>query len=108
MSEPKGVVGLSEALIALREELLVAWQEGEDEGRRLRFRVPEPIELTIQAAVTTQAQASGGVKWYLLSLGGEASRSSAVTQTLTLKLAPVMYDPETGQAIDVVEIDDTR
>jgi hypothetical protein len=43
LSEPRGVVGLSEALIALREELLAAWQEGEGEGRRLRFRVHEPI-----------------------------------------------------------------
>ena len=38
MSEPEGVVGLSEALIALREQLLAAWQEGEGEGSRLRFR----------------------------------------------------------------------
>jgi hypothetical protein len=108
LSQPKGVVGLSEALIALREELLAAWQEGEGEGRRLRFRVPEPIELTIQAAVTLEAKASGGVKWYLLSLGGEASRGSVVTQTLVLKLSPVMYDPDTGQATEVVEIDSAR
>jgi len=108
LSDPRGVVGLSEALIALREELLAAWQEGEGEGRRLRFRVPEPIELTFQAAVTQEGKANAGVKWWLLSLGGEASRGSQVTQTLRLKLAPVMYDPETGQASDVVEIDDTR
>ena len=108
MSEPKGVVGLSEALIALREELLTAWQQGEGEGRHLRFRIPEPIELTIQAAVTVDAKANAGVKWWLLSLGGEASRESQVTQTLHLKLAPVMYDPQTGQVTDVVEIDDQR
>jgi hypothetical protein len=102
------VVGLSEALIALREELLAAWQEGEEEGRRLRFRVPEPIELTFQAAVTQEAKAGAGVKWWLLSLGGEASRGSVVTQTLHLKLAPIMYDPETGQVSDVVEIDSAR
>jgi len=104
------VVGLSEALIALREELLAAWQEGEGDGgsRRLRFRVPEPIELTFQAAVTRKVGADAGVKWWLLSLGGEASRGSVVTQTLHLKLAPVMYDPDTGQATDVVEIDDAR
>ena len=108
MSEPKGVVGLSEALIALREELLTAWQEGEGEGRKLRFRIPEPIELTIQAAVTVDAKANAGVKWWLLSLGGEASRESQITQTLHLKLAPVMYDEQTGQARDVVEIDAQR
>lgn len=48
------------------------------------------------------------MKWWLLSLGGEASHGSVVTQTLILKLAPVMYDPETGQASDVVEIDAAR
>lgn len=108
LSEPKGVVGLSDALIALREELLTAWQEGEGEGRRLRFQIPEPIELTFQAAVTQEGTAGAGVKWWLLSLGGEASRGSQVTQTLHLKLAPVMYDPDTGQTSDVVEIDDKR
>jgi len=111
LSEPEGLVGLSEALIALREELLAAWQEGENGergGRRLRFRVPEPIELTIQTAVTKKAGANAGVKWWLVSLGGEASRGSEVTQTLRLRLAPVMYDPETGHAVDVVEIDSSR
>jgi hypothetical protein len=108
LTKPRGVVGLSEALIALREELLAAWQEGEGQGRHLRFRIPEPIELTFQAAVSYDAKVSGGVKWWLLSLGGEASRGSEVTQTLHLKLAPVMYDPETGQASDMVEIDDER
>ena len=89
-----GVVGGADRL---REELLTAWQEGEGDGRRLRFRITEPIELTFQAAVTQERKANAGVKWWLLSLGGEASRGSEVTQTLSLKLAPVMYDPETGQ-----------
>jgi hypothetical protein len=108
VSEPEGVVGLSEALIALREQLLAAWQEGEGEGSRLRFRIPEPIELTFQAAVTKSVGATGGVKWWLLSLGGEASRGTEVTQTLHLKLAPVMYDPVTGDATETVEIDSPR
>jgi len=111
VSEPEGLVGLSEALIALREELLAAWQEGEDPetgGQRIRFRVHEPIELTFQTAVTKKAGANAGVKWWLLSLGGEASRGSEVSQTLRLKLSPVMHDPETGHVIDVVEIDSSR
>jgi hypothetical protein len=108
LTEPKDAIGLSTALIALREELLAAWQEGEGEGRRLRFRVPEPIELTFQVAATKEAKADGGVRWWILSLGAEASRSSVVTQTLQLKLAPVMYDPQTGQAFDEVQIGDAR
>jgi hypothetical protein len=106
--KPRGVVGLSEALIALREELLAAWWEGKGPGRRLRFRIAEPIELTIQAAVTNDIEGHAGVKWWLLDVGGGASHSAVSTQTLQLKLAPVMYDPQTGDRIDEVEIDSQR
>ena len=33
-----------------------------------------------------------GVKWHILTLGGERSRENASTQTLRLKLAPEFYD----------------
>lgn len=113
MSGPAGMVGLSEALIALRRQLLAAWQEGEeggaDDGRpaRLRFRIAEPIELTFQAAVTKDLSGSGGVRWWLFSLGGEASRSTEATQTVHMKISPVMYGPD-GQVTDTVEIDSVR
>jgi hypothetical protein len=103
--KPRGVVGLSEALIALREELMAAWWEGEGPGRRLRFKIAEPIDLTIQAAVTNDVEGHAGVKWWLLDVGGGASRSAVSTQTLQLKLAPVMYDPQTKERLDEVEID---
>jgi hypothetical protein len=106
--KPRGVVGLSEALIALREELMTAWWEGEGPGRRLRFKIAEPIDLTIQAAVTNDMEGHAGVKWWLLDVGGGASRSAVSTQTLHVKLAPVMYDPQTGKRIDEVEIDSQR
>jgi len=97
-------VGLSDALIALRGELLQAWQEGEESDRRLRFRLPEPIELTLQVAATQEGKGSAGIKWWLVSVGGEASRGSTLTQTLSLKLAPVMYD-DNGKRVESVEID---
>jgi hypothetical protein len=103
--KPRGVVGLSEALIALREELMDAWWEGQGKDQRLRFKIAEPIELTIEAAVTNDVEGHAGVKWWLLDVGGGASRSAVSTQTLQLKLAPVMYDRETGERLDEVEID---
>jgi Trypsin-co-occurring domain 2 len=106
--KPRGVVGLSEALIALRGELMAAWWEGEDADQRLRFKIAEPIELTIEAAVTNDVEGRAGVKWWLLEVGGGASRSAVSTQTLHLKLEPVMYDPATGQRLDEVEIDSQR
>ena len=105
---PRGMVGLSEALIALRAELMEAWWEGEGPDQRLRFQISEPIELEIQAAVTSGIEGRAGVKWWLLDIGGGASRSAVSTQTLRLKLAPVMYDPQTGQRADRVEIDSER
>jgi Trypsin-co-occurring domain 2 len=108
VAEKSGVIGLSEALIALRKELLDAWQEGEGEGRRLRFRVPEPIELTFQVAATKEAKADGGVRWWIVSLGGEVSRSGVHTQTIHMKVAPVMYDPETGMETDEIQIGSSR
>jgi hypothetical protein len=107
MADPEATVGLSEALIALRQELITAWKEGEGPGQRMRFRVPEPIELTIQAAVSKNLGGEAGIKWWLLTLGAKGSRELTATQTLTLKLAPVMYD-DNDQLVDLVEIDDNR
>jgi hypothetical protein len=76
------VVGLAEAIAALREELLSAMREGD--GAPMRFRL-EPVELSLQVAVTKEGE--GKIGWKVLGLGG--SYGSAVTQTLALRLVPV-------------------
>ena len=50
----------------------------------MQFRL-EPIELSLQVAVTTEAQ--GKIGWKVLALGG--SRAKATTHTLALRLVPV-------------------
>lgn len=90
---PKGAVPLSAAIAALRDEMTRAWQESR--GQRVRFR-PSPVELTLQVAVTSGGRGNAGVKWWLIELGGEVSRESAVTQIVKLTLDPVMVD-EAGQ-----------
>jgi hypothetical protein len=87
--EPDGWVNLSSAIEALRRDLATAWWDGQ--RKRVRFKV-EPVELTVQAGVTKKGTGQAGVKWHILTLGGEKSRENAVTQTLKLKLAPVLYD----------------
>ena len=52
LSQPHGVCWSFGGADRATGELLTAWQEGEGEGRHLRFRIPEPIELTVQAAAT--------------------------------------------------------
>ena len=58
---------------------------------RVRFRVA-PVDLTVQVGVTRTGTGSAGVKWHILSLGGERSRQSEATQTLRVRLAPVLFD----------------
>lgn len=84
-------VGLTEAIEALRSALVAAWWDGQ--SRRVRFRV-EPVELTMQVGVTRTGKGSAGIKWHVLALGGERSREAATTQTLKLKLAPVLFDEQ--------------
>jgi hypothetical protein len=92
---PDGWVDLSTAIAALRRDLARAWWDGRNQ--RVRFRV-EPVELTVQAGVTRTGKGQAGVKWHILTLGGEKSKETAVTQTLRLRLAPVFY-AEDGQLL---------
>jgi hypothetical protein len=86
---PKGVVPLSTAIAALRDELTRAWSAGQ--GQPVRFK-PSSIELTLQVAVTMAGKGSAGVRWWLVELGGQISRESVVTQTVRLSLEPMIFD----------------
>ena len=87
---------LSAALAALRDELTQAWWDARRQS--LRFR-PSPVELTLQTAVTSAGKGKAGVRWWLIELGGEISRESAVTQTVKMSLEPVMFG-EDGQPLE--------
>ena len=86
-----GWVGLAEAIESLRADLAAAWWDGQ--RSRVRVRV-EQVELTVQAGVTKTGTGSAGVKWHVLTLGGQRSREVAATQTLKLQLAPVLFDDQ--------------
>jgi hypothetical protein len=85
---PEGWVDLSDAIAALRRDLADAWWDGQH--KRVRFKV-EPVELTVQVGVTRTGKGQAGVKWHILALGGERSREATATQTLRLRLAPLLY-----------------
>jgi len=93
---PNGVVPLSAAIAALRDELILAWWDGQD--RSVRFK-PSPVELTLQVAVTSAGKGNAGVRWWLIELGGEVSRESVVTQTVKVTLEPRMLD-ERGKPLE--------
>jgi len=86
-----GWVGLTEAIEALRGALGAAWWDSQQ--RRVRFKV-EPIELTMQVGVTRAGKGAAGIRWHVLTLGGEWSREAVSTQTLKLKLEPMLFDDQ--------------
>jgi hypothetical protein len=83
----EAVIGLASAVEALRRELAEALEAGR--GQDIQFGL-EPIELTVQAAVSREA--NGKIGWKILGLGG--SYESARTQTLTLRLTPMLRTGE--------------
>jgi len=91
-------VGLTDAIGALRQELAAVLEESADE--QLRFKLA-PIELTLQVAVTKEAE--GKIGWKVLGLGG--SYTSATTQTLKLRLEPVWQNDDGSLVSDFTVAD---
>jgi Trypsin-co-occurring domain 2 len=100
---PKGSVPLAWAIAALRDELTLAWSAAQ--GAAIRFK-PSPVELTLQLAVTSEGKGKAGVKWYVIELGGEYSRQSAVTQTVKMTLTPVLLNEQGREVEFLVEAPD--
>lgn len=93
-------VGLPEAIESLRADLTQTWWDGQ--RRRVRFRV-EPVELTVQVGLTRTTKGTAGVKWYVLAINGEKAKETVTTQTLKLRLMPVLFDGE-GNELAGVEL----
>jgi hypothetical protein len=89
MDASEHVVGLADAIDALRDELADAMDRAGVQDRGVRFRV-EPIELTLQAVITRKA--SGKIGWGALGIGG--ARDTATTQTLRIRLDPLREHPD--------------
>lgn len=96
----KTIVGLAEAIEALREELTRAVNVGWNHP--IRFAL-EPIELTMEVAVTKDG--NGKIGWQVLEFGG--SYESAHTQTLTLQLTPMWRLPDGTVTTDFTIAGDT-
>lgn len=77
-------VGLDEAIEGLRQGLTRAIDRGAAQG--MHFRVAAPVEVTLQAVLTWDADAKVAA-WKVLEVG--ASRESSTTQTVKLSLTPV-------------------
>jgi hypothetical protein len=81
------IVGLADAVKALRTELMEAVRVGQSEWMRFSL---DPIELTLQAVVTKDA--NGKIGWKILEFG--AKYDAQTTQKITLNLTPQWRLPD--------------
>ena len=89
-------IGLVETIDALRSELAAAVEKAQ--GQEIQFPIGS-VQLEFQVGVTWDAEATGGVKFWVLELGASGSYANESVQKVTLNLeAPV--DAE-GRAVKV-------
>jgi hypothetical protein len=101
--EPSGnLVPLRDFVAALRSELLAAHNDGLAPGsdeNSPRFVVgPVNIEFTVTAK--KDAEAKGGVRFYVFELGASGSVGTESTQRVSLTLTPVTKDNDPYDVAD--------
>ena len=95
-------IGLGEALDALRTELSAAVERSQDAD--IQFPV-EGVQLEFQVGVRKAADGKGGVKFWVVELGGGTSYESESKPTVTVTLGapvdragtPIKVSRRTGQ-----------
>ena len=80
-------IPLSDAIRALRRELVEAVKEGNDQ--EVKFALG-PVELELQVELSSTGGGEAGIKFWVISLGGKGERTSGRTQTVRLSLTPVL------------------
>jgi hypothetical protein len=83
MTEPW--IGLSDAIAALRAELVAAMAAGQSEV--LHFELG-PVELEFTVDVHRDGGADGGIRWGVVSFGASGSAGSAAGHRVKLVLQP--------------------
>jgi hypothetical protein len=79
-------IPLAEAVRALRRELVEAVRQAE--GEEIKFALG-PVELELQVEVSNETGGAAGIAFWLVTIGGKASRTAATTHTIRLNLSPV-------------------
>lgn len=89
-------IGLVETIDALRTELAEAVAKGND----AEFQFPVAgIQLEFNVMVTRDATVDGGIKLWVVSLGGGASAGNATTHKVVVNLDPPV--DQAGRSIQV-------
>jgi NTP-dependent ternary system trypsin peptidase co-occuring protein len=78
-------IGLRETIEALRDELSAAMESGRE--AEIQFPVGE-VQLEVNVGVTRTAEAKGGVRFWVIELGGGGSHATEALQKITVTLEP--------------------
>lgn len=82
-------VGLRETLEALRVELSTSILASE--GEQIRFEVGE-IELEVQFVVEQSKEGKGGLKFWVVEMGGGVTNKDTITHRIKIPLKPIWKD----------------
>jgi hypothetical protein len=82
-------VGLRETLEALRVELSKSILAAE--GEQIRFEVGE-IELEVQFVVEQSKEGKGGLKFWVVEMGGGVTNKDTITHRIKILLKPIGED----------------
>jgi Trypsin-co-occurring domain 2 len=82
-------IGLTEAIEALRQELTAAIAAAS--AKELRFKVGE-VSMEFEVGIERVTTGKGGIRFWVLEVGGERSVSTVRTHRLTVPLTPVGGD----------------
>ena len=90
ISRPAGTVaGLADAVTALRAELVKAMEAGK--GEAVQFDVGT-VTMEFEVEATADAEAKGGVRFWVVELGASGSVGRSATHTVTLEMKPRTKD----------------
>jgi hypothetical protein len=76
-------IPLAEMIQNLRQELICAQVQAEDQ--RIRFEL-EKVELELKVVVARTGKGQGGIKFWVVSAGGEYEKKSETSHTIKLTL----------------------
>ena len=78
-------LGLAAAVAGLRAELTAAMTAGARE--KVRFELG-PVQMEFGLEIEAERGGEGGIKFWVVTLGGKASSTSGATHKVTLELTP--------------------
>jgi hypothetical protein len=80
---------LAQAIAALRGQLEAAMTGGQ--GHEVRFAL-NTVVLEAQVQISNEKGVEGGVKFWVVTLGGKAASTASATHTVTLTMTPTGPD----------------